>query len=440
MRAAWAAVDDAAVAEATARGQRVERLPERQREEARALPSPQPGHLAVLAVDPREVLRRELDHVRRQGELLDRVVELPHPDGGRLPRSAPAARELERPGLAEQVDGKVAGAVERLEAPGPELAPLDALARPAHEGPRPDRGRRLRPGTGHGRAEGDRGGESRERPSPPLAQRAPAMRLTSRRSATRTTTRTMSRAAMPACDWRNSTAGSHHRAQDEDRGEDAPPRRDVAPAVGPEDDGEEEGRPGGAPGGRGPARAAQAFEHRVASGSDLADRHPADREVAAVGQVGRDQRRQQHQDADHREQNPARVLLIRTSMAPSSAGQRGNGSMLTRSARWCQESQRQEPVAHAAVLDHEATHGDRQAESPRPGAAGVEPEDALPPLGERLVRVAEDHDRARPSSRGVEPERAPGRGGSAPRRPRGRASGAPAADAPSRRPRCRARR
>ena len=203
--AAGAPVDDAAVAEATARGQGVERLPERQGEEARPLPSPQPGHLAVLAVDPREVLRRELDHVGRQGELLDRVVELPHPDGGRLAPSGAAPGELERACRAKQVDGKGAGAGERLEAPRPELAPLDALARPAHQGPRPDRGRRLRPGTGRGRAERDRGGESRERPSSPLAQRGPVRRLTSRRSATRTTTRMTSAVPVPACDLRNST-------------------------------------------------------------------------------------------------------------------------------------------------------------------------------------------------------------------------------------------
>ena len=312
VRAAGAPVDDAAVAEATARGQRVEGLPEREGEQARALPGPQPRHLAVLAVHPLEVLRRELDHVARQGEPLDRVVERPHANGGRLPPSAPAARELERPRPAEQVDGKVAGAAERLEAPGPELAPLDALPRPADERPRADRGRGLRPGGERGRPEGDRHGESRERPPPARAQRGPVRRLTSRSRPTRTRTRMTSAAPVPACDRRNSTRAPTTAPRTRTEAEQAPPRRDVAPPVGAEDDGQEQDGPGGGPGGRGPAHAAQALQHRVPSRSDLADRHPADRVVAAVGQVGRDHRDEQHQDTDHRKQNPAHGPELRT--------------------------------------------------------------------------------------------------------------------------------
>ena len=49
-------------------------------------------------------------------------------------------------------------------------------------------------------------------------------------------------------------------------------------------------------------------------------------------------------------------------------------------------------VTNAAVLDHQAADGHWQPEAARPGAARVEPEDALAHLGERLVRMAEDHD------------------------------------------------
>ena len=119
-------------------------------------------------------------------------------------------------------------------------------------------GGRLRPGT---RARPSRGRPPRREPRAARgsAQRGPVRRLTSRSSATRTTTRMTSGRARARLRPEEQHAGPHHRAEDEDRGEDAPPRRDVAPAVGADDDGEEQGGPGRGPRRRGPARAAQAL-------------------------------------------------------------------------------------------------------------------------------------------------------------------------------------
>ena len=67
--------------------------------------------------------------------------------------------------------------------------------------------------------------------------------------------------------------------------------------------------------------------------------------------------------------------------------------MLTRPGGKCQTSRVRRRWRDAASLDHEAADGHRQPEAARPRATRVEPQDALARLGERLVRVAEDHDR-----------------------------------------------
>ena len=181
-----------------------------------------------------------------------------------------------------------------------------------------------RPGPGAAVAEGDRRGEGRERPAPHRSTRARET-LDVEEEGDRGP-RPGRRAARARARLRleEHHAGPHHRAEDEDRGEDAPPRRDVAPAVGAEDDGQEEGGPGGAPT-RPRSRASRAglpAPRRVPRRSRRSRRR---RPGSRRGRPGWPRSaRSGTPDTDEREQNPARrpQLLIRH---PPSARRRAPG-------------------------------------------------------------------------------------------------------------------
>ena len=183
---------------------------------------PQPRHLAVLALDAREVLRGELDHVRGQGELLDRVVEPPDPHRSVSRRPPRPRASSSGPALRSRSTGKKQAPVEGLERARPPSA-HHSMPAPGQRTTVPGRtaGARLGRGRRAGRPRGRRTATTAERaPAPgstrrpqPLDveeqrdehhdeedERRPGARLRARRNSTRaaaTAARTMAEARMP---------------------------------------------------------------------------------------------------------------------------------------------------------------------------------------------------------------------------------------------------